>query len=568
MTISTLDIDETELELELIDDEATSQFDFTFEIDRAKRTMDEFESDDVWVMGSFSDDFWGFEEKENQSLKVGERTTFDFSKLEPFAFQSKLILDLKLVVKCWVVQLLENYIMKTVQQNYYRLIWALELSNGFNSNHTEVFKQAVMDITNDNTRANYLSTVLNFIDYIQLEEMSVYTLKLREIRSSTKRSTVTRTLPPSRDVLLFSFFLEKYLNELKDSAEDFNNKISFYPLLIWWKLTTIIPLRPSEFCMIERNCLMAEDSKTYFKLPRTKNPKNVQVHDRVLIDSEMLQLITEYLTLTEEFGKTKTLVSYRSIATAHSSLRRLGGRSLKRNNDYFSAGVLGRLIQRFYSEVLDKKYSVSIEKNNWVRPNTTRHIAFISLMMQGISPVEVARLGGHSTIEAQYHYSGHVEFWIDTSVNKLLEKYKHTLSAQDHSGGGYIPRDIALASVKPGTTDAVLLLEIGYCSDRQQRCETDVLGAEGCMFGCDHWRITKKELRDKREIIKELVATKKKKIHELFAFMNSLHEQILKDEFNGKRVDIHTRLKTTAKQIEHEIEGLAKFAASHPIIGG
>lgn len=566
MTYSTLDIDE--IELELIDDEATSQFGFTFEIDRAKRTMDEFESDGALVTGSFSDDIWVFEGKENQSLNVGERTAFDFSKLEPFAFQFKLKLDLKLVVKCWVVQLLENYIIKTVQQNFYRLIWALDLSNGFNPNHTETFKKAAMDITNENTRANYISTVLNFMDYAQFEEMSVYKPKLREISSSTKRFTVTRTLPPSQEVLRFSFFLEKYLNELKDSVEDFNNKISFYPLLIWWKLTTIIPLRPSEFCMIERNCLVPEDSKTYLKLPRTKNPKNVQVCDRVFIDSEMVQLISEYLTLTGEFGKTKTLISYRSIATAHSSLKRLGSRSLKRNNEYFSAGVLGTLIQRFYSEILDKKYSVSIEKSNWVRPNTTRHIAFISLMMQGISPVEVARLGGHSTIEAQYHYSGHVEYWIDTSVNKLLEKYKHTLSTQDHSGGGYIPRAIVLASVKPGTTDAVLLLKIGYCSDRQQRCETDVPGAEGCMSGCDHWRITKKELREKREVIKELVATKKKKIHELFVFMNSLHEQILKDEFNGKSVDIHTRLKTTAKQIEHEIEGLAKFAANHPIIGG
>ena len=564
MTLSTLDIDH--IELEQIDDGATSEFN-SFEIDRAKRTMDEFEADDIWVVGSFSDDIWAFEDKD---LRVGSRVIFDFSKLEPVVLQSKLKLDLKSVVKCWVVQLLESYRLRVVQRHYSRLIWVLESSNGFNRNHAEAFKKSFMNITNESTRASYITTAMNFIDYTQFEEMSVYIPTLLEIRSSTTVRVFARTLPPSQDVLRFSFFLEKYFSELKDSVEDGNNKILYYPLLIWWKLTTIIPLRASEFCIMARNCLVVDNSKAHLKLPRTKSPKNVQVYDRVLINSQMLQLINEYFSLTEKLGETKTLISYRSIRAAHESLGSIGNQGrgyLKLNSDYFSINILRQLIHRFYFEILEKKYNVSIEKSNWVRPNDTRHIAFISLMMQGISPVEIARLGGHTTIQSQYHYSRHVEYWIDTSVNKLLGKYKHTLSAQDHSGGGYIPRDIVLATVKPGTTDSVLPLEIGYCSDSQQRCETDVLGVRGCMFGCSHWRITKQELREKRETVKELIVTKKKKIHELFTFMKSLHEQILKDEFKGKSIDFQTRLKTTAKQIEHEIEDLAKFGAN-TFVGG
>ncbi len=36
-----------------------------------------------------------------------------------------------------------------------------------------------------------------------------------------------------------------------------------------------------------------------------------------------------------------------------------------------------------------------VEQEYQLRPNDSRHIAFISLMMQGYSPIEIARLGGH-----------------------------------------------------------------------------------------------------------------------------------------------------------------------------
>lgn len=87
------------------------------------------------------------------------------------------------------------------------------------------------------------------------------------------------------------------------------------------------------------------------------------------------------------------------------------------------------------------------------------------------------------------------------------------------------------------------------------------------VFGCDHWRITRAELREKQETIADLVASKKKKIHELFAFIRSLHKQLLKEEFEGKSIDAYARLKTTVQQVEHEVEGLAKFGIN-PFAGG
>ncbi|MGM2835832.1 site-specific integrase, partial [Bacillus cereus group sp. Bce025] len=77
------------------------------------------------------------------------------------------------------------------------------------------------------------------------------------------------------------------------------------------------------------------------------------------------------------------------------------------------------LIPRFY-RTIEQVYDFKVEQEYHLRPNDTRHIAFMSLMMQGYSPVEDARLEGHKTIQPQLHHSNHKEYWVDCDVFKLM----------------------------------------------------------------------------------------------------------------------------------------------------
>ena len=43
--------------------------------------------------------------------------------------------------------------------------------------------------------------------------------------------------------------------------------------------------------------------------------------DKILIDEEMYQLIKRYIDLTNQYGKTETLISYRSIMSVKDSNR-------------------------------------------------------------------------------------------------------------------------------------------------------------------------------------------------------------------------------------------------------
>lgn len=171
----------------------------------------------------------------------------------------------------------------------------------------------------------------NFFDYADLEIAEDYLPTLVELKGKMSRQQSNiRKLPSSQYVLSFSYYLENHFETLMKSfidKENFNKELLMvYPILIWWRLTTIIPMRGTEFSLIERDCLIIDKEKNkekyYIQLPRTKqSSRRVQIMDKILIDEEMYQLIKRYIDLTNQYGKTETLISYRSIMSVKDSNR-------------------------------------------------------------------------------------------------------------------------------------------------------------------------------------------------------------------------------------------------------
>jgi len=230
------------------------------------------------------------------------------------------------------------------------------------------------------------------------------------------------------------------------------------------------------------------------------------------------------------------------------------------------------LIQSFYEKIARPKYGFNIPPKNQLRPNDTRHLAIFSLMMQGVSPIEIARLANHNTISMQLNYAHHTEYWIDSEVFSLLQKFKFAQSYQSNPEisssnkkkrkgtvrasldlAPHIPNDILLKAFRPPTTPDCKkpLKDIGYCSDEQQRCET-----EDCIF-CNHWRITPEELAKKSHIIKEKLASSKRNINELITFMKNLHSIMLSDEFSRVNPTNLNKLKSISYQIKDSVKEIA-----------
>lgn len=525
------------------------QFDLEVSVKEAIEKFNQLKNEGRLVNSSFDDDIWISKRLDYQSLT----NTFDFNRFNGAKFSNSIPNEFKDIVRCWVVELFITY--KTIAvDNFPYLADAFGITKGFREDHIKVLLDEIehRDIDNS-TKHKMIAALCNFFDFSNLEIAELYVPKLIELRNKIPNKGNFRLLPPIKDVLSFSHFLDKKFEELINSYfKNEETKMMFlliYPLVIWWRLTTIIPIRGSEFCLLDRNCVYPENGKFYIKLPRRKlkqNRKRVQILDNILIDESIYQLITEYQNLTKEFGATNTLVSYRSILKSDSKNRI----QRKKDIDQFSIYILRNLISNFYN-LMENEYECSIPKGNRLRPNDTRHLAFVSLMMQGYSPIEIARLGGHHTVEAQYHYSYHTEYWVDCETFKLMTKMKNFNTTK--TGSTSIPNEIKMKVFDYSDEGYRKKLKIGYCKDKEQRCES-----KKCYF-CSHWGITAEEFLEKQDKIKKEIQNRKNKINEIVAVINNIHQQFLKDELSRNSAGTLTTLKQKTNAVQNEIENMAKL---------
>src|SRR5699024_6406548 len=117
---------------------------------------------------------------------------------------------------------------------------------------------------------------------------------------------------------------------------------------------------------------------------------------------------------------------------------------------YFNIDNFALCLKNFYTKIIEDKYKIFLDDSEKLRPNDTRHLSFISLMMQGYNPSLIQEIGGHETIERQYEYSYHPEFWVDNEIYQL--KKMHSLEIlQVENKVGNIENDLEIKAFKKGT---------------------------------------------------------------------------------------------------------------------
>jgi len=534
-------------------------FSLDLAVSRAMEQLDILKKNTGFYLFSIEEDFWELE----SHLQKGVKIYLDFSLIEKYKEFPDIPKDIKLITKCWIIELLTKVYPITAKKGYSDLLRALELSNGFQENKVDFlirsiknFKTTTGDKVMEETKKSFIRSLINFFIYTDIPVSDSYSPKLNEMYSKIREKTRARILPPAKEILIFSHYIEEYYGYLRLMQASLDEKIFYYPIIIWWKLTTIIPLRASEFCLITRDCLIYEDNKYKIRLPRSKedfNPNRIQIIDIVEVTKEIYFLIKDYIDLTDPYGHSETLISYRALIFAD---KRGNRSSLKADTTYFHNGILSQLLRRFYKNIIEEKYNQYVPYENRLTPNLTRHIAFSSLMMQGISPIEIARLGGHKTITAQYHYSFHTEYWVDSEVFNLMKKFKYSVGISKSDNVNYIPDTIKLVAYLgiPNGKKKEHDLDIGFCIDKDQTCETNE-----CIYGCSHWRITPKEILEKEHLIKEKLRKKRSNINELQTFLINIHKQILSDEITRRNPSTFNLMKTKAEQLKEEIYELASI---------
>ncbi|HHC5680566.1 TPA: integrase [Staphylococcus aureus] len=518
-----------------------------YEVTYTTNLISELKSKGVFLSKSFYDDIWLF----SHEYSPGRTIKLDCGKID-----NDLNREEKLLIKCWIGSLLEKYRPSTCIHYFHHFCIAVNITKFFSLDRINHFVEWLHEdhITN-NEKTYVLSTVFSFFDFSEIDNSSKYLAKLYDVRNKIKFVKNPIQLPSSKYILLFSYYLEKYFADIKkdklsDDEEIIKKTILFYPILIWWNLTTIIPIRSTEFCLIKRDSISKEGNRFFLTITRIKKPLNdaVNYYNKIEINESMYHLLNNYIELTEEYGESETLISYRSLIYADNPGRR---ELQKRDLNSFNKNNLEKLLKRFYKEVINEYYHINVPANQKLSPNDTRHIAFVSLMMQGISPVEIARLGGHRTIAAQYHYSFHKEYWIDNEVFKLIKNYKNI--SNFYNNIRYIPENVKLKAFESPTSSFRGELEIGYCSDSLIRCE-----AKECML-CSHWRIDLDDLKVKHDQIIEKVNKNHDNLMELMNFIYKIHTNTALNIMTPEHLENEKDLEQTHLNVKSELQNLSKL---------
>jgi integrase len=305
--------------------------------------------------------------------------------------------------------------------------------------------------------------------------------------NAIERCYKTRRLVSFPSVFKFNEIIESFYIKHKNNIDVL---LKWYPVIIWWKLTSVIPLRPSELINIERNCLEKSNGQYFITLKRsigksigykfgnTSIEENCYYDDEVRIDKKMYTLLKKYLddmkNIEGKFLFSKEL---------YISLRRF---SPSLNKNKFIVANLYWLLERFYQEIVQNEYNYRIYNRNErsfeeleeidiekITLYDTRHIAIVNAIFLGKEIETVQRLAGHEDINTTYSYFQHQHeytksFALSFSKKMLhkddIKKIPHMRKFNKSNHGSLLTNVVLKTNDKTSSVVKVFKSYGGYCN--------------------------------------------------------------------------------------------------------
>src|SRR5699024_3223704 len=134
------------------------------------------------------------------------------------------------------------------------------VTEGFKKDKVEELEEYVQKASYTNRFKTFVYTN-NFLEFIEHQNRNEYNTKI----SFQEIYNKNRELPNYKTILDFHYSMKEF-EERSNSYE----KEKFYPVILWWKITSLIPMRPKEFCLLKYHCTFKKNNEYFLKIPRTK----------------------------------------------------------------------------------------------------------------------------------------------------------------------------------------------------------------------------------------------------------------------------------------------------------
>lgn len=479
---------------------------------------------------SFSDNVWvGYYDLYEINIY------FDFN----IDVSQEMILSLKKYV------LIKLYLKKngvyTAKIAYRHIKNMLDETNVFDIDTLSDFKKYI----SNNQTVLYLSDCKEFLQFCTSKDACEFYSKIKSF--SIQRNPKSREIPDYESILKYDCLIRDFID-----TGNIDLRIKYYPILIWWMISTIIPLRPSEFVLLKRNCIYKEKDKCYIHIERVKSRADRKKHDVPImtefqIPEALFEFISDFIDCANEIDSSDYLVS-------DSFYKRYLQKVKKRNKDKITLQKFNILFKKFEKEVVEDIYHYEIvalgtvEKDNQIeriRLGDTRHLAFMNMLMQGLNPLYIQRIGGHYTLEEQLSYCNHLDtftsaktYVLSKMLNNKNEVYYRNYS--DNVDWGLKQTEKELLGTK--------FYQLPKVKDGAGRCTSTNFPTdckcEECLF-CEHF-IPEKDVA--QTYISELKQNNLQNIE----IKKELLKKLLKEQFKDEK-EIGTVSRNLASLINQEM---------------
>lgn len=407
---------------------------------------------------NFSDLIWEIDNTYNNSGYINK---IDFTGI-PNKYQ--------IIIKCLLLEKMNDIDKKispeTLVTRYRYLIKILKEIGNFEESNLEKFKE-IMEINKEQmTIIARMQTAIYDLYFFTDEDEEIR--EFLEITSQYYDDYIgrkARELPDYKSILIFDTKINN--NFLMFSDEE---KLKYYLLYLWWKITMIIPLRPNDFLKLKYDCCWKDDYDRYWiRVPRSKvDDKKARIKLVYTLEcSEMLykmiedykRFISNYVQQSEYlFPFELRYITFSNISKGNSDISRID-KEKQNNND------ANLLIRKFEEKYLAKE----IENGQYshITMGDTRHYAFCNMILQGLNPLVIAQIGGHTTIESQLHYYQQIETCTNAYTKELAFRYRvknHKIIASLNNYNNYEYRSRNLLKLySEEDKNNFLEIEKGYC---------------------------------------------------------------------------------------------------------
>jgi len=223
-----------------------------------------------------------------------------------------------------------------------------------------------------------------------------------------------RALADFRTYLRFDEIISRYWG----SADD-GRRLIYFPLYFWWKLTAILPLRPTELLLTPRNCLrgrVLSVRRTHLKGKGGRVNYSIDsdydLHEYEISDHLAAEL-RAYLDATDNLKPNE-------IDTLLVPVNSFSGRVSDGSSRYYTYSRLRMCLFHFYDEAVVPSGADIGD----IKLGDTRHLAMINLIISGGSPTACRELAGHADIGVSSHYYTNISNLVECATLEHLRKSK------------------------------------------------------------------------------------------------------------------------------------------------